>query len=292
MEYRNQLEEYTAGINPREIAATVEKALARSAGTQPAEVYRTCFACLDLTSLNAADSAERITELALKTIAFGERFPGIPNVAAICVYPPFVETVGLAIGDARMKIASVAGGFPSAQTFLEVKMLEVAMAVENGADEIDFVMNTGEFLAGNWDEVANEIEIIRQEMGEDVTLKVIIESGELGTAENIRAAAILSMLAGADFVKTSTGRASVGATPEAAAVICEAIKEHRDRTGRMVGFKAAGGVNTAADAALYHAIADLVLGAEWLNPRLFRIGASSAANSLLGAVEGRTVNYF
>lgn len=292
MEYRDKLNKYAQGIDLNKIAATVEKAQVHAAGLQNSEIYRACFACLDLTSLNATDSAEKITELALKTTRFGEKFPNVANIAAICVYPPFVETVGLAIGDARIKIASVAGGFPSAHTFLEVKMLEVAMAVENGADEIDFVMNAGEFLAGNWDEVANEIEIIREEMGEDVTFKVIIESGELGTVENIHNAAILSMLAGADFVKTSTGKAAVGATPEAVVVICEAIKEYYARTGRMVGMKVAGGVKTADDAAVYHAIVESVLGAEWLNPRLFRIGTSSAANSLLSAIEGREVDYF
>lgn len=292
MGYRNKLNEYVAEIDPRRIATTVEKTKALVQGALNPKVYRTCFECLDLTSLNSTDSAKNITELALKTTQFHRHFPEIANVAAICVYPSFVETVGLAIGDANIKIASVAGGFPSAHTFLEVKMLEVAMAVENGADEIDFVMNRGEFLAGNWNEVASEIEIIRNEMGEDVTLKVIIESGELGTAENIYAVAILSMLAGADFVKTSTGKATVGATPEATVVICEAIKEYHTRTGRMVGLKVAGGIKTSSDAALYYAIVESVLGAEWLNPRLFRIGASSAANSLLTAIEGREINYF
>lgn len=293
MEYRNKLKEYTADISRHEIAATVEKAQSRAAScAQNPEVYRTCLACLDLTSLEPTDSRDKITELALKTLRMREQFPAVADAAAICVYPPFVETVGLAIGDARMRIASVAGGFPSAHTFLEVKMLEVAMAVENGADEIDFVMNTGEFLAGNWDEVANEIEIIRREIGEDVTLKIIIESGALGTAENIHAAAILAMLAGADFVKTSTGKTSVGATPEAASVICGAIKKYCELTGRKVGFKVAGGVKTAADAVLYHAVVEQVLGAEWLNPQLFRIGASSAANSLLSAIEGREIDYF
>ena len=172
-----------------------------------------------------------VTEFARKTVEFYQKYPHIPNVASICIYPAFVETVGLAVDGTPMKITSVAGGFPAAQTFLEVKALEVAMAVENGADEVDIVLNVGRMLTGEYDEAANEVEVIRTEMDEDVVLKVIIESGALKTPELIRKASLLSMLAGADFVKTSTGKIDVAATPEAAVVMCQAIKDYFEKNG-------------------------------------------------------------
>ena len=173
-----------------------------------------------------------------------------------------------------------------------MKALEVAMAVENGADEVDIVLNVGRMLTGEYDEAANEVEVIRTEMDEDVVLKVIIESGALKTPELIRKASLLSMLAGADFVKTSTGKIDVAATPEAAAVMCQAIKDYFEKTGRKVGFKAAGGVRTPEDAALYYTIVEEILGKEWLTTDLFRIGASSAANNLLSAIEGKEIKYY
>ncbi|MBR2962344.1 MAG: deoxyribose-phosphate aldolase, partial [Alistipes sp.] len=227
-----------------------------------------------------------------RTVTFAEAYPDVPNVASICVYPSFVETVGLAIDGTPMRITSVAGGFPSSQTFLEVKALEVAMAVENGADEVDIVLNVGKMLQGHYDEAAAEVEVIRGEMGEDVVLKVIIESGALKSPELIRKASLVSMLAGADFVKTSTGKIDVAATPEAAVVMCQAIKDYYEQTGRKVGFKAAGGVRTPEDAALYYTIVEEILGEEWLTTDLFRIGASSAANNLLSAIVGKSVKHF
>ena len=238
------------------------------------------------------DSVKSVTEFARKAAEFYQKYPHIPNVASICIYPSFVETVGLAVDGTPMKITSVGGGFPAAQTFLEVKALEVAMAVENGADEVDIVLNVGRMLTGEYDEAANEVEVIRTEMDDDVVLKVIIESGALKTPELIRKASLLSMLAGADFVKTSTGKIDVAATPEAAVVMCQAIRDYYDKTGRKVGFKAAGGVRTAEDAALYYTIVEEILGKEWLTTELFRIGASSAANNILSAIEGSEVKYF
>ena len=171
-------------------------------------------------------------------------------------------------------------------------MLEVAMAVENGADEVDIVLNVGKMLTGAYDEAANEVEMIRSEMDKDIVLKVIIESGALKTPELIRKASLLSMLAGADFVKTSTGKIDVAATPEAAVVMCQAIKDYYEKTSRKVGFKAAGGVRTPEDAALYYTIVERILGKEWLTTDLFRIGASSAANNLLSAIVGESVKHF
>ena len=233
-----------------------------------------------------------VTELARKAVEFYKAFPHIPNVASICIYPSFVETVGVAVDGTPMRITSVAGGFPASQTYLEVKALEVAMAIENGADEIDIVLNVGHMLTGEYDEAANEVEVIRKEMDDDIVLKVIIESGALKTPELIRKASLLSMFAGADFVKTSTGKIDVAVTPEAAVVMCEAIRDYYARTGRKVGFKAAGGVRTPEEAVLYYTIVEEILGKEWLTTELFRIGASSAANNLLTAIEGKQVKFF
>ncbi|MBQ2019903.1 MAG: deoxyribose-phosphate aldolase, partial [Rikenellaceae bacterium] len=255
------------------------------------DVYKFCYSTIDLTTLACTDSVESVTRFARRAAEFYLDYPHIPNVASICVYPPFVETVGLAVDGTPMRITSVSGGFPASQTFLEVKVLETAMAIENGADEIDIVINVGELLEGRLDEMASEIEVLREEAS-DVVLKVIIESGALKTPELIRKASLLSMMAGTDFVKTSTGKIDVAATPEAAVVMCEAIRDYYEKTGRKVGFKAAGGVRTAEDAALYYTIVEQTLGKEWLTPELFRIGASSVANNLISAIEGKEVKYF
>lgn len=292
MEYAGKLKEYDLTLTSEQVDALVAKARAAAGRNENAEVYKLCYSCIDLTSLNTTDSVEGIAEFTRKTVAFESQFPGVPNVASICVYPNFVETVGLGIGDSGIRITSVAGGFPSSQTFLEVKMLEIAMAVENGADEIDIVMNVGQMLSGEYEQLANDIEIIRSEIGDDVVLKVIIESGALVNPELIRKASLLSMLAGADFVKTSTGKIPVAATPEAAVAMCGAIVDYYNKTGRKVGFKAAGGVRTPEDAALYYTIVEMILGKEWLTPALFRIGASSAANNLLTAITGKEVKYY
>jgi deoxyribose-phosphate aldolase len=256
------------------------------------EVYKFCLSAVDLTTLTCNDSVESVTEFAKRTVTFAEKYPQIPNVASICVYPAFVETVGVAVDGTPMRITSVGGGFPASQTFLEVKMLEVAMAVENGADEVDIVLNVGKMLTEEYDEAANEVEILRSEAGEETVLKVIIESGALKTPELIRKASLLSMFAGADFVKTSTGKIDVAATPEAAVVMCHAIKDFYEKTGRKVGFKAAGGVRTAEDAALYYTIVKEILGEEWVTTDLFRIGASSAANNIISSIVGEPVKFF
>ena len=284
--------EYAPAPSEAQVAEEVARIRAAAKGYETDEVYRLCYSAIDLTTLSCSDSVESVTAFARKAVEFYTNYPAIANVASICIYPPFVETVGLAVDDTPMRITSVAGGFPSSQTFLEVKMLETAMAVENGADEIDIVLNVGKMLEGHYDEVANEVEVIRTEMSPEVVLKVIIESGALKTPDLIRKASLLSMFAGADFVKTSTGKIDVSATPEAAVVMCQAIRDYYRKTGRKVGFKPAGGVRSAEDAALYYTIVEEILGKEWLTPELFRIGASSAANNLLTAIEGREVKFF
>lgn len=291
MEYSQAISRFGAAPSREEVARTLDTIAPRAAASCRADVYRQCFSALDLTSLDPCDTRQRIEELTRKTVAFPLHFPEMPRVASLCVFPAFVETVGLAAGNSPLTITSVAGGFPSAQTYLEVKMLEAAMAIENGADEIDIVLNAGKMLTGAYDEAANEVEVLRAESAGTV-LKVILETGALKTPELIRKASLLSMFAGADFIKTSTGKIDVAATPEAAVVMCHAIRDYHERTGRRVGFKAAGGVRSAEDAALYYTIVERILGREWLTVDLFRIGASSAANNLLSAIEGREVKFY
>ena len=292
MEYSNIINQYAPAMSEAEVAAAVAQAKAAMSKNENVEVYKFCLSAVDLTTLTCNDSVESVTEFAKRTVTFAEKYPQIPNVASICVYPAFVETVGVAVDGTPMRITSVGGGFPASQTFLEVKMLEVAMAVENGADEVDIVLNVGKMLTGAYDEAANEVEVIRSEMDSDIILKVIIESGALKTPELIRKASLISMAAGADFIKTSTGKIDVAATPEAAVVMCQAIKDFYVATGRKVGFKAAGGVKTPSDAALYYTIVEQILGEEWLTTDLFRIGASSAANNLLSAIVGTATTHF
>ena len=291
MEYLTKLKEYAPAPTVEEVAEKVAAARAAAKANETIDVYKFCYSTIDLTTLACTDSVESVTRFARRAAEFYIDYPHIPNVASICVYPPFVETVGLAVDGTPMRITSVSGGFPASQTFLEVKVLETAMAIENGADEIDIVINVGELLEGRLDEMASEIEVLREEAS-DVVLKVIIESGALKTPELIRKASLLSMMAGTDFVKTSTGKIDVAATPEAAVVMCEAIRDYYEKTGRKVGFKAAGGVRTAEDAALYYTIVEQTLGKEWLTPELFRIGASSVANNLISAIEGKEIKYF
>lgn len=291
MEYANHLNEYAANPTAEQIAQEVAQAKQAAKDNMSNEVMKFCLSAIDLTSLSCNDNEESIREFARRAAEFSIDYPHLKGVASICVYPPFVETVGLEIDATPLRITSVAGGFPSSQTFLEVKMLEVAMALENGADEVDVVLNAGKMLIGSYDEAANEIEVLREE-AEDATLKVILEVGALSSPELIYRASLLAMAAGADFIKTSTGKIDISATPEAAVTMCHAIRSYYEKTGRKVGFKAAGGIRTAEDAALYYTIVEQILGTEWLTTELFRIGASSLANNLLSAIEGKEVAYF
>lgn len=292
MDYSEITKKLSKDINPQDIKLRVSEVLKNAGKYNNKEVYERCFASVDLTSLNTIDSSESIKRFARKAADFRSEFPHLPNMASLCVYPVFVDTVGLTLGDSEISITSVGGCFPSSQSYLEVKMLECSMAEENGADEIDIVMNLGLFADGQYDAAANEIEIIRQELDEGTLLKVIIESGVLGSLTEIRKAAVLTMAAGADFVKTSTGKNGVGATPEAVMVICDAVKDYFECTGEKIGVKVSGGIRTAEETAGYYAIVDSVLGQDWLTPQLFRIGASSLANDLLSKIEGKDINYF
>ena len=291
MEYANHLNEYVAAPTAEEVAQEVAAICESARANNTTDVYKFCLSAIDLTTLSPCDEEQSVAEFARRAAELTVEYPHLPGVASICVYPPFVETVGLEIDAMPLRITSVAGGFPSSQTFLEVKMLEVAMALENGADEVDIVLNVGKILSGALDEAANEVEVLREE-SDGATLKVILETGALRTPELIRQASLLAMQAGADFIKTSTGKIDVAATPEAAVVMCHAIKDFYAKSGRKVGFKAAGGIRTAEEAALYYTIVKEILGEEWLTPELFRIGASSLANNLLSAIEGEEIKYF
>ena len=291
MEYATILNEYAAAASAEQLSEQVLSLKQKAQANHNVEVYKFCLSAIDLTTLSCCDSEESVGQFARRAAEFEVDYPHLQNVASICVYPPFVETVGLAIDATPLRITSVVGGFPSSQTFLEVKMLETAMAIENGADEVDMVINVGKILDEAYDEAAAEVEVLRGE-AEDATLKVILETGALGEPHLIRSASLVAMAAGADFIKTSTGKIDKSATPEAAIIMCEAIRDFHAKTGRKVGFKAAGGIRSAEDAALYYTIVKEILGEEWLTPELFRIGASALANNLLSAIEGKEVRYF
>lgn len=243
------------------------------------EVLKQIHGCIDLTSLTSIDTKESIWKLVDKVNDFEGTRPDVPNVAAICTYPLFVETVKQALAAQNVKIASVAAGFPSSQTFIEVKIAETAMAVMSGADEIDVVMNLGYFMEENYEEIAEELQEIKESCRE-AKLKVILETGALATAANIQKASILAIYSGADFIKTSTGKGYPGATPEAVYTMCKVLKTYHSIAGRRVGIKISGGVRTAEDAVKYYTIVKEVLGNEWLNNELFRIGASSLVEDI------------
>ena len=293
MEYAALLEKYTPVASDDLVKSIVAKAKAEMDRNRNEEVYKFCFGALDLTTLNNNDSVRSVAEFVKKAVDVPTRFPNVPNVSSICVYPSFVDIVGLGVEGTDIAVTSVAGGFPTAQTFLEVMMLEVAMAVENGADEIDVVMNAGEMVEGDFDRLANDLEMLCNEAGKEVIFKVIIESGMLTKPEEVYRASLLAILSGADFVKTSTGKSAYGATPKSVMVICNAIKDYYLQTGINVGIKIAGGVRTVDDAVLYYTLVENLLGREWLTPSLFRFGASAPlANALLSAITGEEQHYF
>ena len=262
------------------------------------QVYKECFSMMDLTTLKTDDTPASVTKLVNKVNAFQGSYPEWPLPASICVYSNFAATVKEA-RKADFNITVVSACFPTSQSFLEVKLKEVEMAVEQGADEVDIVLALNAFLAGDTEAAAEEIRQVRRvidevagKQGREVHLKVILETGLLRTPENIANASFLAMEAGADFIKTSTGKVDVNATPVAAYVMCECIAKYQAVTGKKIGFKPAGGISTAADALCYYSIVASVLGKDWLNKRMFRFGVSRVANSILSAVEQKTVSYF
>ncbi len=243
------------------------------------EVLKTIHGCIDLTSLTSIDTKETIWKLTDRVNDYEGARPDVPNVAAICTYPLFVDTVKQALTAQDVKIAAVAAGFPSSQTFTEIKVAEVALAVMAGADEIDVVINLGYFLEENYDDLSEELQEIKDSC-RDAKLKVILETGALSTPENIHKAAIIALYSGADFLKTSTGKGYPGATPEAVYILCQVLKKYHSITGKKMGIKVSGGVKTVEDAVVYYTIVKEILGNEWLNKDLFRIGASGLLNDI------------
>lgn len=254
------------------------------------EVWKQCLHSIDLTTLNGEDTTEKVETMAQRVNEFEEHFPEIPNVAAMCVYPALVQTAADTLTE-PIGIAAVAAGFPASQTFVEIKVAEAAMAVAAGATEIDIVISIGKFLEGNYQEVFDEIAEVKAAI-KDAHLKVILETGVLASPENIYKASILSMAAGADFIKTSTGKVPVNATPEATYIMCNAIKDWKNQTGQKVCYKPAGGVNTTEDAVKHYTLVKEILGADWLNNESFRFGASRLANNLLTSIVGTETKYF
>lgn len=274
-----------------EVEQAVAEIVEKSGDLKSSEWYELALSCIDLTTLNSTDNQNQGEKFAMKVSGFPDAFPELPNVAAICVYPTLVESVKKNLNAPGVKLASVCAGFPSSQTFLDVKVMETKMAIQKGATEIDIVLNLGNFLAGDYPAVIQEISILKRACGE-ANLKVILETGALKSHTQIWKASLMVMQAGADFIKTSTGKLEPAATPEAAWVMCSAIKNYYEKTGTKIGFKAAGGIVEPADALKYIAIVKEILGKEWLNNKLFRIGASRLANNLLTVIKGETIVYF
>lgn len=290
--YALALSKYNTHLHDDEVQAKVDGLITKYLDENDnSEVKKQLFNCIDLTSLKCTDSEESIMKFTEKVNDFVDKYPELDNVAAICVYPNMAEIVNDTLEADNVKIACVSGGFPSSQTFMEVKVAETAMAIHTGAEEIDIVMPVGKFLCGDFEGMCDEISELKDICGEK-TLKIILETGALMTASNIKKAAILAMYSGADFIKTSTGKEAISATPEAALVMCEAIKEYYKETGRKVGFKAAGGIDSVKKALAYYTIVKEVLGEEWLNNGLFRIGASRLANQLLSDITGEDTRFF
>jgi deoxyribose-phosphate aldolase len=289
------------GYSPveEEVANRIQKVASSLEGLSSPEVLKKCFALMDLTTLKSNDTVASVSKLVDKVNRLPEEYPDYPLPASVCVYPNFAFVVRERRCSPELHVTTVASCFPSAQSFLEVKVQECVLAVRNGADEVDIVLALNAFLAEDYDAAANEIVQMKQAIdaeaarqGRPVVLKVILETGLLVTPERIAQASFLAMEAGADFIKTSTGKVEVNATPTAAWVMCECIKAFYAKTGRKVGFKAAGGISNDRDALLYYYIGATVLGKEWVDKATFRFGVSRLGNSLMGAIEQKTVNFF
>ena len=290
--YDEALEKYDTSLNDREVREAVQKIIAEKVHeNDTADVKKFLFGSIELTTLKTTDSDVSVMAFTEKVNQFDQQYPDIPHVATICVYPCFAEVVKDTLEVEGVNIACVSGSFPSSQALLEVKTIETALAIKDGADEIDMVMPVGKFLQGDYEGVSDEIQEMKAVCG-DHALKVILETGDLVTASNIKKASILAMYAGADYIKTSTGKEKISATPEAAYVMCQAIKEYYDETGIQIGFKPAGGINTVMDAITYYTIVKEGLGEKWLTNKWLRLGTSRLANLLLSEIEGSEVKFF
>ena len=290
--YEKALSLYNCEVSDEEVRDAVRKIIAEKVHENDnLEVKKFLMGSVELTTLKTTDSEDSVLAFTERVNQFDEQYPELPHVATICVYPCFAKTVSETLEVDGVEIACVSGSFPSSQALIEVKVAETALAIKDGATEIDIVMPVGKFLSGNYEEVADEISELKNVCGEK-KMKVILETGCLKTAANIKKASILSMYAGADYIKTSTGKLEPAATPEAAYVMCQAIKEYYDKTGIQIGFKPAGGLNTVMDAITMNTIVKEVLGEKWLTNQWFRMGTSRLANLLLSEVVGHETKFF
>jgi len=256
------------------------------------EIKKTIFGLIELTSLKATDNEDSILRLVEKVNRFSNENPEFPNIAGICVYPRFVEIVSNSLEADKVELVTVTGGFPASLTFPEVKTIETALALKDGATEIDTVLPVGLILNEDYEQASDEIQETKEICGEEHLLKVILETGALQTAVNIKKSALLAIYSGADFIKTSTGKIEPGSTPFAVYTMCKTIKEYYEKTGTKIGIKVAGGIKTPKQAVEYYTIVKEILGEDWLTPSLFRIGASSLANNLLSDITGEMVKFF
>lgn len=291
--YDEALAKYDTNLDDNAVRDAVRKIIAEKVHENDTmEVKRLLFGSIELTSLKTTDSEESILAFTERVNDFDSHYPDLPHVATICVYPCFADIVAESLEVDGVEIACVSGSFPSSQARIEVKVAETSLAVADGATEIDIVMPVGKFLSGDYEGVCDEIQELKAACGEEVPMKVILETGALKTATNIKKASILAMYAGADYIKTSTGKLEPAATPEAAYVMCQAIKEYYDETGIQIGFKPAGGINSVMDAIIYYTIVKEVLGEKWLTNKWLRLGTSRLANMLLSEIEGEQVKFF
>lgn len=291
--YEQALSKYNVELDDAAVKAAVRDIIANKvAENDTLEVKKFLFGSIELTTLKTEDSDTSVMAFTERVNAFDNEYPDMPHVATICVYPCFAEIVKDTLEVEGVEIACVSGSFPSSQARIEVKVAETSLAVKDGATEIDIVMPVGKFLSGDYEGMCEDICELKNACGKDVAMKVILETGDIKTASNIKKASILSMYAGADYIKTSTGKEKISATPEAAYVMCQAIKEYYDETGIQIGFKPAGGINTVMDAITYYTIVKEVLGEKWLTNKWLRLGTSRLANLLLSEIQGEEVKFF
>ena len=290
--YEDTLNLYDYNITDEEVHNIVHRIITEKVSlNDTTEVKKFLLGSVELTTLKTTDSEESVMAFTERVNAFDEQYPELPHVATICVYPCFAKTVSETLEVDGVEITCVSGSFPSSQALIEVKITETALAIKDGATEIDIVMPVGKFLSGDYESVADDISELKAVCG-DKKMKVILETGCLKTAQNIKKASILAMYAGADYIKTSTGKLEPAATPEAAYVMCQAIKEYYEKTGIQIGFKPAGGLNTVMDAITMYTIVKEVLGEKWLTNVWFRMGTSRLANLLLSEVVGHETKFF
>lgn len=281
--FNEAFSKYNMKVDESWVKSVIEKAKKEIHSGGDRETLKKIFSCIDLTTLKPTDNEDTILAFVEKVNKTEDKYPDIPSVASICVYPCFASIVSRSLEVESVKTCCVSGGFPSSQTFFEVKIAETSLAIHDGADEIDIVQNAGRILNEDYETLAEETDELKAVCA-DKTLKVILETGALGSLDNVKKAALIAMYSGADFIKTSTGKEVPGADPESFCVMCKTVREYADETGRNVGVKAAGGISTVDDALLYWTIAKLVLGKDWLNNARFRIGASRLADTLLNEI--------